>query len=133
MVIPLGTLAQEVYDSFESSFQDKKVIPDDLELVWLKKAIGRYSVELGDLTFDDTNMEFSDDLNQYVIDTLGAYMKQSYQEREVSKANKRASIVGKDISIDGQGHTKTAMKNELEYDSLKSTTMAHYQKSTAYN
>ena len=41
-----NTKAQEVFDSFESSFKDKNVIPDALELVWLKKAIGRYSIEL---------------------------------------------------------------------------------------
>ena len=47
-------------------------------------------------------------------------MKQSYQEREVSKVNKRISIVGKDISIDGNNGSKTAARNELDYDSMKS-------------
>ncbi|MCD8290026.1 MAG: hypothetical protein LUC91_00820 [Prevotella sp.] len=40
------TSARDVFDSFEASFRDKKVIPEQLELVWLLKAIGRYSVEL---------------------------------------------------------------------------------------
>ena len=37
----MNTTAQEVFDSFESSFQDKVVIPEALELLWLKKAVGR--------------------------------------------------------------------------------------------
>ena len=38
------TTAHEIYDSFESSFQDKCVVPEELERIWLLKAIGRYSV-----------------------------------------------------------------------------------------
>ena len=41
-----NTFALEVFQSFESSFLDKRIIPESLELEWLKKAIGRYSVEL---------------------------------------------------------------------------------------
>ena len=37
------TTAQDVIDFFESSFADKQVIPFDLELIWLRKAISRYS------------------------------------------------------------------------------------------
>ena len=68
----MNTQAQDVFDSFESSFQDKKVIPDDLELIWLLKAIGRYSVELDKLNFDKDEMEFDCELDRYTIDTLGA-------------------------------------------------------------
>ena len=59
-------------------------------------------------------------------------MKQSYQEREVSKVNKRVSIVGKDISIDGNNGSKTAARNELEYDDNKSSEMIANQMPTAY-
>ncbi len=127
-----GTTAREVFDSFESSFQDKKVIPEELELVWLKKAVGRYSIELETLTFNEADMSFDKVLDRFVIDTLGAYMKQSYQEREVSKVNKRVSIVGKDISIDGNNGSKTAARNELEYDAMKSSYMKQSQMTTAY-
>ncbi len=123
---------QDVFDSFESSFQDKREIPFDLEMIWLKKAIARYSVELEELTYDSDTNEFDEELDQYVIDTLGAFMKQSYQEREVSKVNKRVSIVGKDLSIDGNGNGKNAAKNELDYDTSKSTYMKHNQMTTAY-
>lgn len=128
----MATTAQDVYNSFEASFQDKKEIPEALELEWLKKAIGRYSIEIEDLEFDTDSMEFSTDLDRYVIDTLGAFMKQSYQEREVSKVNKRISIVGKDLSIDGNNGSKNAAKSELAYDDLKSLEMLNNQKSTAY-
>ena len=59
-------------------------------------------------------------------------MKQSYQEREVSKVNKRVSIVGKDLSIDGNNGSKNAARNELLYDESKSNTMVDNQKPTAY-
>ncbi len=128
----MNTTAQEVFDSFESSFEDKVVISEALELLWLKKAVGRYSVELDPLTFDSELNTFDSKLNQYVIDTLAAFMKQYYQEREVSRVNKQISIVGKDISIDGAGHTKTAAKSELEYCDSKSSLMVANQKPTAY-
>ena len=61
-----NTSASEIIEFFESSFADKHVIPLDLELVWLKKAIGRYSKELTDLTFDEETLEFNCVLDMYV-------------------------------------------------------------------
>ena len=89
----MSTTAREVFDSFESSFQDKLVLPEALELLWLKKAVGRYSVELDTLNFDAEKQEFDCVLDQYVIDTLAAFMKQYYQEREVSKVNKQILVL----------------------------------------
>lgn len=129
----MNTTAQDVYDSFESSFADKTVIPEALELQWLKKAVGRYSVELEALSFDPVSSEFDTDIGQYAIDTLAMFMKQCYQEREVSRINKQISIVGKDLSIDGQGHTKTAAKEELAYIERQSELMSFRQKQTAYD
>ena len=76
---------------------------------------------------------FDGELDQYVIDTLAQMMKVYYMEREVSKVNKRVSIVSKDISIDGNNGSKTAAKNELDYNVIKATIMAANQKPTAYN
>lgn len=129
----MNTTAQEVFDSFEGMFADKHIIPDELELLWLKKAVARFSVELDPLTFDSENLEFSNELNQYVIDTLAAFMKQMYQEREVSKVNKRVSIVTKDISVDGNGNAKTAAKSELDYCDTQSKEMIFDQMPTAYS
>lgn len=126
------TNAQEIIDSFESSFADKQVLPESLEMVWLKKAIGRYSVELDPLNFDEELLEFDIKLDRYVIDTLAQFMYQLYQERQVSLVNKRVSIVGKDLSIDGSNGTKTAEKAHLEYVESKALDMVENQKPTAY-
>lgn len=128
----MNTKAQEVFEYFESSFRDRALIPEELELVWLKRAVARYSAELDPLVFDVITLEFDCALDIYVIDTLASYMRQYYQERELSKVNKQISIVGKDISIDGAGHTKTAAKNELAYYADKSSKMTDNQKPTAY-
>lgn len=127
-----NTFANEVIQSFESSFVDKKVLPESLEMEWLKKAIGRFSIELDPLNFDVELNEFDCQLDRYVIDTLAMFMMQSYQERQVSLANKRVSIVGKDLSIDGSNGAKTAEKAHLEYIREKASDMVENQKPTAY-
>lgn len=127
-----NTTATEVIQSFQSTFQDKKVFPDGLELMWLKKANGRYSIELEPLIFNDDLQEYDSELSQYIIDTLAEFMKQLYQEREVSRINKIASIVTKDISIDGMGNNKKFASEELKYVSNKAQEMVENQKPTAY-
>ena len=127
-----NTTAQEVIDFFESSFADKHVLPDSLELVWLRKAIGRYSIELDQLNYDEEIMQFDIKLNDYVISTLAEFMKQLYMERQYSLVNKRVSIVGKDLSIDGSGSQKTHTKNELDYVQGQASNMVENQKPTAY-
>lgn len=126
------TSASDVIESFESSFADKQIIPDQLELVWLEKAVGRYSVELDPLNYDSDLMEFDSKLNRYTIDTLAQFMTQYYQERQVSLANKRVSIVSKDLSIDGSNGAKTAEKSHLDYLKYNSDKMINNQKPTAY-
>ena len=127
-----NTTANDVIQSFESSFVDKRVLPVSLEIEWLKKAVGRYSIELDPLNFDEELLEFDIKLDRYVIDTLAAFMLQLYQERQVSLVNKRVSIVGKDLSIDGSGNSKTAEKNHLEYVRAQVVEMIENQKPTAY-
>ena len=128
----MATTANDVYAFFESSFRDKHTIAEELELIWLRRAVARYNTELEALSFNPTSGEFENDLDDTTIGILAAFMKQSYQEREVSRINKHISIVGKDISIDGTGNAKTAAKSELEYDSAKSEYMVNTQKPTAY-
>lgn len=127
-----NTTAQNVIDSFESSFGDKHEIPFELEIMWLQRAIGRYSVELDKLNFDDETLEFDTKLDRYVIDTLGRFMYQYYQERVVSIVNKRARIVGKDLSIDAGDGTKNYEKQHLEYVAEEARDMVENQKPTAY-
>lgn len=78
-----------------------------------KKAIARYSMEIDDLTFDVETKEFSEDLDQYVIDTMAEYMHQYYQERYYSLVNKRVSIVTKELSIDGNNGSKLQQRMSL--------------------
>lgn len=128
----MATKAQDVIDSFESSFRDKAVIPLELELLWLRKAVSRYSIEIDPIEYDAESCEFAEDIDGYAIDILAAMMKQSYQEREVSKVNKRVSIVGKDLSINAGGHQNVAARNELLYDDTKVHEMLDNLKPTAY-
>lgn len=127
-----NTTASEVIDFFESSFADKHIIPPGLEIVWLKRAIGRYSVELDPLIFDNKILEFGTKLDNYTIDTLATFMKEYYQERQVSLANKRVSIVGKDISIDGSNGAKIAEATHLKYVNEKASEMISNQIPSAY-
>ena len=128
-----NTSGQEVFESFESSFRDKEIIPPELEKLWLRKAVARFSVELSPLDYDAGENMFGSVLDGYVIDTLAAMMKQYYVEREVDKVNKRVSIVTKDISVDGNGNGKTAAKNELDYVSSQTESMINNMLPTAYN
>lgn len=127
------TSAADVINFFESSFADKQEIPESLERLWLRKAIARYSIELDELIYDSEIMEFNQKLDDYTISLLGQFMLQFYQERQVSLVNKRVSIVGKDISIDGANGQKTAEKNHLQYISSESLNMIDNIKPTAYN
>ena len=61
------------------------------------------------------------------------HLLQSYQEREVSKVNKRVSIVGKDLSIGASSHNQAYAREELLYDESKSNIMVGNQKPTAYS
>ena len=127
-----NTTANDIIQSFESSFADKQVIPNDLEYMWVRKAVARYSVELDPLVYDSDLKEFDSELETYVVDTLAEMMVQLYQERQVSLVNKRVSIVGKDLSIDGSNGTKTAEKAHLVHVKEKAQTMVEHQKPSAY-
>lgn len=127
-----NTSANEIIQSFESSFVDKKVLPESLEMEWLKKAIGRFSIELDPLNFDVELQEFDCKLDRYVIDTLAAFMKQMYMERQWSLVNKRVSIVGKDLSVGASDNSKKYTQEELSYAESQSIDMIENQKPTAY-
>ena len=127
-----NTSANEIIQSFESSFVDKKVLPESLEMEWLKKAIGRFSIELDPLSFDVELNEFDCKLDRYVIDTLAAFMKQMYMERQWSLVNKRVSIVGKDLSVGASDNSKKYTQEELSYAESQSIDMIENQKPTAY-
>lgn len=129
-----NTHAKEVFNAFEATFSDKKEIAETLELQWLKMAIGRYNAEIAIdklLVFDDELLEFDKKIDQYVISTLGQMIRELYQEREYSRVTKIASIVGKDLSINGTNGLQKYSKDELEYHSSKTSDMIENQKPTA--
>ena len=127
-----NTTANDVIQSFESSFVDRHVIPEELENVWLLKAIGRYSAELDKLYYDENFKQFDRQLDRYVIDSLAAMMNFFYMQRQLSLVNKRESIIGKDLSIDGSGHNKVAARYEYDYSAEEMRDMIENQKPSAY-
>ena len=113
----MATHFGEVIDSFHSIIMDKKEIPESLEVMWLKKAVAELSVETSPIEYSEEIGEFNSDIGQYVIDTLALLMKSYYVAREVSKNNKIASIVGKDISVNGTNGLQKYSKEE--YDTIR--------------
>lgn len=113
----MATHFNNVLDSFHSIIMDKKEIPNTLELMWLKKAVAELSVLTSPIEYDEQIGEFTSDVNQYTVDTLALLMKSYYVSREISKNNKIASIVGKDLSINGSNGLQKYSKEE--YDTIK--------------
>ena len=123
---------EDVINSFHSSFQDKVLIPESLEREWFLKAVGKYSYEIDPLNFDEELLEFDVKLDRYVIDTLGSMMKKFYQQRELSKVNKRISIVGKDLSVNSGMSSSKYAENELTQVTSEVDEMLFKQTPTAY-
>lgn len=113
----MATQFSEVIDSFHSIIMDKRKLPESLELMWLKKAIAELSAETSPIEYTEGLGEFNSDIDQYVIDTLALLMKSYYVAREVSRNNKVASIVGKDLSINGTNGLQKYSKEE--YDTIR--------------
>lgn len=126
------TTAQDVIDFFESSFADKQIIPFELELIWLRKAVSRYSLELDTLVFDPIVEQFDCVLDDIVISTLSAFMKELYQERQLSKVNKRISIVGKDLSVGASDNSKKYTEDEYNLMQENTRDLIENQKPTAF-
>lgn len=123
----------DVINSFHSSFQDKVEIPELLEREWFMKAVGKYSHEIDPLNLDEEILSFNIKLDRYVIDTLGLMMKKFYQQRELSKANKRISIVGKDLSVNSGMSSSKYAENELAQTNSEMNEMLYRQTPSAYN
>ena len=129
----MATQLSDVIESFHSSFMDKREIPDSLEMMWLKKAIGQYSIEISPLSYDEELCEFDSDLDRYTIDVLATTMKVYYLEREYSRVNKITSIVGKDLSVNGQGNLSKYTEDELTKTKAELIEMYDNLKPSAYN
>ena len=126
------TTANEVIDFFESSFADKQVIPLELEIIWLRKAVSRYSLELDKLIFDSEILSFDKKIDDITMSTLAAFMKEYYQERQLSKVNKRISIVGKDLSVGTSDNSKKYTEDEYNLMQENARDLVENQKTTAF-
>lgn len=124
---------EDVIKSFYSTFQDKTVIPESLAMEWFLKAVGKFSYEIDPLNFNKETLTFNEELDRYVIDTLGSMMKKFYQQRELSKVNKRISIIGKDLSINSGMSSSKFSENELKQVENEVNEMLFKQIPTAYN
>lgn len=122
-----------VLNSFHSSFQDKVILSNLLEKEWFLKAVGKYSHEIEVINYNDETEEFDVELDRYVIDTLAAMMKEYYQQRELSKVNKRISIVGKDLSINSGMSSSKYAENEMLKAESEVNEMLYKQTPSAYN
>ena len=129
----MATQFSEVIESFHSSFMDKTEIPDSLELMWLKRAIAEYGTEISPLEYDEEIGEFLETIDQYVIDTLATMMKVMYLQRHYSKVNKIASIVGRDLSVNGTNGLQKYTKDELEIVKADLAERISNLKPTAYS
>lgn len=130
-----NTKIEEVFDAFEATFSDKVEIAESLELQWLKMSVGRYNTEIATdnlIKLNEEVSEFNSKLDQYIINTLGQMIRELYQEREYSRVNKIASIVGNDLSINSGMSLSKNSKEELDYHSSKTDEMIDNQMTTAY-
>lgn len=129
----MATQFSEVIKSFHSSFADKVEIPDSLELMWLERSIAEYGVEISPLAYDKLTNEFSENLDQYVIDTLAVMMKVMYLQRRYSKVNKIVSIVGKALSVNSGMSLSKYAEDELVKTLAELEDRLTNLKPTAYN
>lgn len=124
--------SKDVIESFESTFQDKFVIPIELEMQWFKDALALYELEISELGYNAETDEFATDVKSYQITTLGLMMKRSYCARELSRIIKIQNIVGKDVSLTGTGDQKRVSKEELEFEQNRIDDLLNKQKTSWY-
>lgn len=124
--------SKDVIESFESTFQDKFVVPLDLEMQWFKDALALYELEIDTLGYNAETDEFATNVKPYQITTLGLMMKRSYCARELSRIIKIQNIVGKDVSLTGTGDQKRISKEELEFEQNRVEDLLNKQKVSWY-
>ena len=66
------------------------------------------------------------------MSTLAAFMKEYYQERQLSKVNKRISIVGKDLSVGASDNSKKYTEDEYNLMQENTRDLVENQKPTAF-
>lgn len=127
------TTIKDVRDVFDCLFVDRKIIGDDIFEQWFKMAVGEFSREIKQLTFDTKTGEFDTDLPQDVITLLGLITKRFYCEREYNRIVKKNNIITKDVTLNATDSSKARAKEELDYVNLTIKELFSKLKSSAYN
>lgn len=128
-----NTTLSEVIKSFESLPMSKYILPDDLVKQWFCDALGEYELEIEELNYNEETNEFSVKLKRHVTKTIALIMYTYYLTRELSRAEKLNSIVGKDIQMTGADGTKRVTLADLQLELQRVTDMLNKQKTTSYN
>jgi hypothetical protein len=106
---------------------------EDLEYEWFLQALGDYELNIGSLTYDNTNKQFATDIPQYTINTLADGMYTRYLSRELDRARQLTGIVGKDIYTKGEDTTKRITQQSLQDERSRVDELYHKQKTHCYN
>lgn len=101
-------------NSFHSQLQSKITLDADLEKQFLLSAIGDFSLDLYELTWDSVNEEILEDLKQTEINLLGKLMYKYYLYRERDKVLKLNNIIGKDVRLTGMADSKGHINKTIE-------------------
>jgi hypothetical protein len=123
----------DAIQSFESTFQAKVVLPTGLEAQWFKDALGEYELEIGTTSYDEGTQTFPVTFQQYQINSIGYLMKLRWCERELSRVLQINNIIGKDVSLNGNGDTKRMTKEELLIEMARVKDLLDKQKTTCYS
>ncbi len=122
-----------VVEVFESQIREKYLLPEDLVARFFVSACARYSLEISRLSYDKILKNFTPRINESMAYTLGLIVAQQYLKRELSRINKLSNIVGKDVSLNASGSSKTATKSEYDTVYNEIAELIHKQKVHAYN
>lgn len=127
------TTQNDVLQSFHSHPMAKKELPDGLENQFFLSALAVYELEIKSLDYDETTLEFSEDIGREVIYTLGMLMYCEYLTRELSRIEKLNGFYGKDIQMTGNDTSKRVTYSDLQLELQRANELLHKQKTHAYN
>ena len=129
----MPTPYSRIENVFHSSFQSKVILPPDLEEQFFITAIGDYSLDLRDLTYNSDIKEISEDLSQSEINLLGKLMYKAYLQRERDRVLKLNNILGRDIKLTGMADSKFAMNTAYITITNEISAMIHKLKTNSFS
>lgn len=134
-MITLGeqTTVNDVIQSFRSHPMAKTALPEGLENEFFMSALAQYELEIKELDFDETNLQFNSKLSRSIVYTLGLMMYLEYVTRELSRAEKLNGFYGKDIHLTGSDSAKNITYKDLVLEKERVQELLHKQKHHAYN